>query len=176
MNKKLVKLFVKSLAELNRTEEEVYKIHAMENLDSFLAKKESKGRNVFFHKDFDYGSEWFVHEDSRIESLRNEEFEKFLSDNHEEIQDLYYKLENKYKMYYRTEIINEILKEYCTPVDKMDLDGKEVLLQDVNLESIAESLSDMRVSDIELNLVFADYRGGYELDLYNGVYYLKQIK
>ena len=175
MNKKLVKLIMESFAELNRTEEEVYKVHSMENLDSFLAKKESKGVNIFFHKEFDYDSEWFVHEDSLIRSLGDEEFEEFLSNNHEEIEDLYYKLENRYKMYYHTEIINEILKEYCTPVDKEDLDDKEILLQDVNLESIAESLSDMKVSDIELNLVFSDY-GGWALYLYNGVYYLTKVE
>jgi len=48
-------------------------------------------------------------------------------------------------------------------------------LQDVNLESIAESLSDMKVSDIELNLVFSDY-GGWALYLYNGVYYLTKVE
>mgnify|MGYP000987499477 CR=1 FL=1 len=174
MNLEMLELMVESFAEINRTNDQVFELHKAEDLDLLTVRKSFNNEFVEIEENFDENVEWVSCSEGSIKGLSNEEFKSFLKDNSEEIIELYHQLEDQFKMINHEEIIACVLRDYVRTVSRDELKEYDVIYLDVNIESIAEYLSNRRLKDIEISLTFNDYVGGFDILYSDGMYYLAQ--
>lgn len=164
----ILKLMVEDIVETEVSNYDKYKVYPIEDLEyrtGFTAISDLGSR---FSND---NKQWFIQDGNSLIGLSNKEYEDFLLENHEKIKEIYKEMESqRYGMYNDIAIRLMILEDYVHEVD--ELEYETIIYQDVNLEPIAETITEARVDHIIDEL---GYYGSWEIVKFNGMYYLLEI-
>lgn len=164
------KLIISDLVESDKLNEyDNYNIHSMEDFDD-LEEIQALSEKAKFAKDFDMNKIWIRLKDNIIHSIDDKELQEIINQDKDKLLEIYDILTKDNQVNNSVEVRTEILKQNLIEVKEIeDLEERELIYQDVNLESIAEILTEVNLVDLKNQL---GYYGDWQIIKLEDMHYL----